>query len=157
MHGKLANRTSVSGTTALHAVVYASRFVPLRHATLESCVAAILPPSQANNRRANVTGALLACDGWFLQALEGRRIDVEHTLRRIETDPNHTAIRRIAAGPIAERRFARWRMCASVLSPTDAAIIRTLSGSGKFDPPTLTAEAALRLLGAVARLQSQAA
>ena len=101
--------------------------------------------------------ALLACDGWFLQALEGRRIDVEHALRRIERDPNHQGIRRITAGPIEERRFSAWQMCASVLTPTDEAIIRMLAGSGKFDPSTLTPEAALRLLKAVARLQSQPA
>ena len=71
--------------------------------------------------------------------------------------PSHTAIRRISAGPIEQRRFGEWRMCASILSPTDAAIVRTLAASGKFDPNALTAEPALRLLGAVARLQGQAA
>lgn len=148
--------TSVSGTTALHAVVYASRFSPLRHPTMDACVADILPRSIANNRSANVTGALLACDGWFLQALEGRRIDVEHTLRRIERDPNHHAIRRIAAGPIPARRFAAWQMCASILSPTDSAITRTLAASGRFDPSTLQVDGAWRLLQSVARLQGEA-
>ena len=146
--------TAVSGTTALHAVIYASRFTGLRHPSIDACVAEILPASKGRNRQANVTGALLACDGWFLQALEDRRIDVEHTLRRIERDPNHHGIRRIASGPIAERRFGAWRMCAAVLSPTDEAIIRTLAGSGRFDPATMDAAAALRLLQAVARLQS---
>ena len=157
MGNKSESVSSVSGTTAMHAVVYASRFVPLRHPDIASCVAAILPPSQYNNQRSNVTGALLACGGWFVQALEGRRIDVEHTLRRIEADPNHTGIRRLGAGPIAQRHFGAWRMCAGILSPTDAAIIQTLEGSGRFDPATLTAEAAHRLLATVARLQGQAA
>ncbi len=154
MDGTSASLSAVSGTTALHAVIYASRFVVVRHPTIDACVAEILRTSKHNNRFNHVTGALLACDGWFLQALEGRRIDVEHTLRRIERDPNHHGIRRITAGPIEERRFSAWQMCASVLSPTDEAIIRTLAGSGKFDPGTLTPEAALRLLKAVARLQS---
>lgn len=153
--GTSPSALSVSGTTALHGVIYASRFLPLRHPTLESCVADILPASLHNNERQGITGALLACDGWFLQVLEGRRIDVEHTLRRIERNPNHRNIRRISAGPIAERRFAAWRMCAAILSPTDAAIIRTLEGSGRFDPRTLSAAAALRLLASVARLQGQ--
>lgn len=146
--------TAVSGTTALHAVIYASRFAALRHPRIDACVAEILPASQRRNQQAQVTGALLACDGWFLQALEGRRIDVEHTLRRIERDPNHHAIRRIASGPIAQRRFGAWRMCAAILSPTDAAITRTLAGSGRFDPEAIDGPAALRLLQAVARLQS---
>jgi hypothetical protein len=154
MNTPSAPLASVSGTTALHAVIYASRFTGLRHPSLDACVAEILTASQGNNRRSNITGALLACDGWFLQALEGRRIDVEHTLRRIERDPNHQAIRRIASGPIAARRFGAWRMCAAVLTPTDEAIIRALAGSGRFDPATMDADAALRLLQAVARLQA---
>ncbi len=148
---------AVSGTSSLHAVIYASRFAPMRHATNDACVGEILPASIRNNRHVGVTGALLACDGWFLQALEGRRIDVEHTLRRIERDHNHHAIRRIAAGPIAERRFGAWQMCASVLSPTDAAIVRTLAGSGRFDPATISPQHALGLLQAVARLQAKPA
>lgn len=155
MVGTTTSPMAVSGTTALHAVIYASRFTALRHATIDACVADILHTSLPNNQRSHVTGALLACDGWFLQALEGRRIDVEHTLRRIERDPNHHAIRRIGAGPIAERRFGAWKMCAGILSPTDQAIVHTLAGSGKFDPRTLTASAALNLLNAVARLQAQ--
>ena len=146
---------AVSSTNALHAVVYASRFSALHHATIDACVADILHTSLPNNQRSNITGALLACDGWFIQALEGRRIDVEHTLRRIERDPNHHDIRRIGAGPIAERRFGAWKMCAGILSPTDQAIVRTLAGSGKFDPRTLTTGSALNLLHAVARLQSR--
>ena len=154
MVGTTASPMAVSGTTALHAVIYASRFLALRHDTIDACVADILRTSLPNNQRSHITGALLACDGWFLQALEGRRIDVEHTLRRIERDPNHHAIRRIAAGPIAERRFGAWKMCAGILSPTDQAITRTLSGSGRFNPRTLTAGSALTLLHAVARLQA---
>ncbi len=155
MNATSALSMAVSSTTALHAVIYASRFTALRHATIDACVADILHTSLPNNHRSNITGALLACDGWFLQALEGRRIDVEHTLRRIERDPNHHAIRRIGAGPLAERRFGAWKMCAGILSPTDQAIVRTLAGSGKFDPRTLTEAAALNLLHAVARLQSK--
>ncbi len=155
MNATSALTMSVSSTNALHAVIYASRFTALRHATIDACVADILHTSRPNNQRSNITGALLACDGWFLQALEGRRIDVEHTLRRIERDPNHHDIRRIGAGPLAERRFGAWKMCAGILSATDQAIVRTLSGSGKFDPRTLTEAAALNLLHAVARLQSK--
>jgi hypothetical protein len=88
----------------------------------------------------------------------GKRLIVDNnwyrTLARDNVDLVTTGIRRITAGPIEERRFSAWQMCASVLSPTDEAIIRTLAGSGKFDPSTLTPEAALRLLKAVARLQS---
>ena len=110
-----------------------------------------------NNRRANVTGALLACDGWFVQALEGRRIDVENTLRRIERDRNHCEVRRLSAGPITERSFAAWNMCASTFNPTDEQIVRALSESPVFNPNTLSAASAMRLLTTVARLQTRPA
>lgn len=148
---------TISGSNTLHAVIYASRFVPLRFESQADCVRAILNASLPNNHACNVTGALLSCDGWFLQALEGRRLDVEQTLRRIDQDPNHRDVRRIHAGPIANRAFSQWSMCASTFSATDSQIVSVLSKSGRFTPATLDTTAALRLLLSVARLQSPAA
>jgi len=148
---------AISGSNSLHAVIYASRFAPIRFDSQADCVRDILRASLPNNRTSGVTGALLSCDGWFLQVLEGRRLDVEQTLRRIERDPSHCDIRRLHAGPIANRAFPQWSMCASTLSPTDAQIVAVLSKSGKFTPATLDMPAALRLLLSVARLQSHPA
>jgi hypothetical protein len=65
----------------LHAVVYVSRATRVQYASEADCIAQILAVSARNNAANTITGALLACDGWFVQVLEGRRIDVEHTLR----------------------------------------------------------------------------
>jgi hypothetical protein len=143
----------VSGIHDLHQIVYVSRAT---HAVFDDpaeCVYEILRVAVPRNRRLGVTGALLACGDWFVQVLEGRRIDVGTIFQRIAGDPSHEDIRRISAGPINERRFGRWSMCASTLSPTDDAIIEALKGSGKFDGRRLDRDAALRLLMAVGGLQ----
>lgn len=147
----------MSGSFSLHAVVYVSRATRVQHATEAECIAQILAISARNNAANAVTGALLACDGWFVQVLEGRRIDVECTLRRIERDPDHCQIRRLSAGPIAVRSFPDWNMCASVFTSTDEQIVRVLAGSGMFDPAALVAASAMRLLLSVAHLQGRMA
>jgi len=146
--------SSISGTNTLHRVLYLSRATHARRASIEDDIADILATSRRNNRRNAVTGALLACGDWYIQALEGRRIDVDQTLRRIELDRSHTIIRRLSATPVAERSFSQWNMCASVLSPTDDQIIGALNHGGSFDPISLSAVSAMRLLLSVARLQA---
>jgi hypothetical protein len=144
----------ISSAHDLHQVVYVSRQV-IRDSriTQSDLVSKILGVAIENNRRLNITGALLACDNTFVQVLEGRRIDVDAIMRRVSQDPNHAALRVIVAGPISGRRFAQWSMCASILSPTDTAIVEVLKTSGKFDGGKLTPESAIQLLLAVARLQ----
>ena len=138
----------------LHKVIYVSRATLEWHIGQTECVAGIMATSPGNNRRLAVTGALLACDNWYLQILEGRRIDVDAVMGRIAADPTHCNIRRIASGPADGRLFSLWSMCAATLSPTDDAIVQVLKGSGKFDGRKLDADAATKLLLAVGRLQA---
>lgn len=144
----------ISGFYDLHHVIYVSRATGEVYQDQAACVDAILRASRKNNPALNVTGALLACDNWFVQVLEGRRIDVETLLDRISADASHMQLRRVLSLPLTERRFARWSMCASTLSPTDKAIVEVLQGSGRFDGRKLDGDAAMRLLLAVARLQT---
>jgi hypothetical protein len=73
---------------------------------------------------------------------------------RISRNINHKHIKKLFAGPIAKRNFPIWSMCASILAPTDRAIINVLETSGKFDGNKLDGSAAMRLLLAVGRLQA---
>ncbi len=138
----------------LYQFVYASRAVHSPGWCPEQgLVADILRSSIPNNQASGLTGALLFCSGWFLQTLEGRRVDASVTYRRIETDPRHRDLRLIACGPLAARRFGHWSMCARVLTPADKAIVEVLDGSTRFDPPNLRPDQAIGILQAVARLQ----
>jgi hypothetical protein len=148
---------NVGGYNTLHQLIYISRGRPDLYIDQSECVNAILRSAARNNKRLGITGALLACDDWFLQVLEGKRIDVDTLYERIARDPAHGDIRKIASRPIADRGFAAWSMCASTLSSTDKAIVEALKGKGRFDPATLNADRAMQLLMAVGRLQTAGA
>ncbi len=143
----------LSGYYGLHHMIYVSRATRVVFADQADCVARILTVATEKNARKDVTGALLACDDWFVQVLEGRRIDVGIIFEPISRDPDHYDIRIIASGPLQDRHFASWSMCASTLSPTDNAIVDVLQASGKFDGHKLDPAAAMKLLLAVGRLQ----
>ncbi len=102
------------------------------------------------------SGALLECGGWFLQALEGPRLNVLEVYERIASDPRHRAIRLIKAEPITERKFADWNMCGRCLSPTDKQILELLENRRAFSPFGLTPAGALNLLMVVREIQHAA-
>jgi hypothetical protein len=123
----------------------------------DEVVRGILEISHLHNKANGLTGALLLCDGWFLQVLEGRRIDVDVVYGRIEVDSRHHSLRKVHGGPLIERRFAAWSMCGRALSPKDWAVVEVLETSGKFKPEKFTAEKCLGLLTAVSRIQAASA
>jgi len=143
----------ISGTNSLHRVVYVSQATQHLKISQAEWVAHILAKARAFNEPLQVTGALLACDGWFIQVLEGQRINVDIVLQRIYADPNHKNIRRLWSGPIECRQFAEWAMCANTLSPLDAEIVKVLHTSGGFDGDRIGLKAAMKLLLTVCQLQ----
>jgi Sensors of blue-light using FAD len=137
----------------LHGLTYISRARPETIADMDVAVSRILKDAQARNVAFHVTGALLACDGWFLQSLEGSRVRVVEAFGRIRNDRRHDSIRVIADGPIQERKFGEWSMCGRRLSSTDDAILSVLENPGAFDPARLTLTRASALLQNVQKLQ----
>ncbi len=115
---------------------------------------AILQVAVPRNKMLGVSGALLACDKWFMQALEGDRLTVGNLYQRIRQDPLHGNLNVIMYGPIDERKFGGWSMCGRTLSPTDNAIVSTLENNNAFNPVNISKQAALKILGAVSTLKS---
>jgi hypothetical protein len=146
---------AISSSRSLHRLLYASRqqFAPDMVADDE--IDRLIRASIRNNRDASLTGLLLVHDGWFVQALEGPAEAVMTTYRRIVDDPRHTAQRVIHAGPAEARAFGDWNMCARRFSKADDAILDTLGQRAAFDPATLSAAGALRLLKAVRGIQER--
>ena len=66
-------------------------------------LAQILGVSDANNRRDHVTGVLLFHRGQFLQAIEGKRTDLDRLIRRLKADPRHSNLRFLTDGPADSR------------------------------------------------------
>jgi blue light- and temperature-responsive anti-repressor len=142
----------VSGSRTLHRLIYASR-AQIDRSGLDQAVEQIIAVSVRNNRKVGVTGLLLVHEGWFVQALEGAAEAVMTTYGRILRDPRHLEPTVLAAGPVDDRAFADWNMCARRLSAADDAILETLSQRNPFEPTKLSATAALRLLTAVRGIQ----
>ena len=70
----------------------------------------ILLVSRRNNGAAGVTGLLVVGGKRFLQALEGPEEAVRATFARIERDPRHFAIVKLADQPTDTLSFQRWSM-----------------------------------------------
>jgi Sensors of blue-light using FAD len=70
----------------------------------------IFSVARPNNKRQQITGALLLTDDWFVQALEGEETAVRGLLAHIEQDPRHDSVRLLEAGDVPARVFSRWAM-----------------------------------------------
>lgn len=115
----------------------------------------ILAPSYVRNRRAGVTGLLVAGKRRFLQAIEGPAESVDAVYRRILADPRHHGCVLLADRPVEERQFGDWAMgfCASrEAGPADNLEAQVASLVAPLDDRDLAAQ----FVG-FARIQSRAA
>ena len=132
-------------------LVYASRAVLPVLAKFDATVADILRAAQANNVRMGVTGLLIAHRGWFIQSLEGPRRNVSMIFGAIGRDPRHAQLELMRCGPVEERLFGRWSMCAHTITPDAKPILDTLDLDAEFDPFTMPGDKALQLMVAVSK------
>ena len=90
------------GSFVLHRVIYASEAVGATGVSTLS-IAQILGASEVNNRRDEVTAALMFHRGHIVQALEGSRADLDRLMRRLLADRRHTGLRVLIDTPITNR------------------------------------------------------
>lgn len=140
---------------ALDQLIYFSLWRPDSGSSLQQAMEDILAVSTQNNRRAGVTGALVGCNGWFLQLLEGPGESVNDVYTKISADMRHQTVTRIGTQAVNQRAFPYWSMCGAHFSPTDEAIIKSLGRQRGFSPPELTFADALRILAVVQEVQAQ--
>lgn len=135
----------------LFRLVYASRAVLPVLAKFDATVQDILRSAQANNARMDVTGLLIAHQGWFIQALEGPRRNVSIVFAAIGRDLRHAQLEMMDAGPARSRLFGRWSMCAHTVTPEAAPILNALDLVPDFDPFQMDGTRALKLMTAVSK------
>ena len=82
----------------LHRLLYCSRVRLIGKSSIKEELPTILKIAQARNSAVDVTGALLVCNGWFVQELEGPMQPVLETYGRITRDPR-PGIRRSSRTP----------------------------------------------------------
>lgn len=77
---------------------------------VEREVARILMESRRNNPKKEIGGVLHYGNGYFFQALEGRRKDVNERYERIVQDERHRDVELLTVHPVEERLFPDWSM-----------------------------------------------
>jgi Sensors of blue-light using FAD len=90
--------------------------------------------SVANNRRDDVTGALIHDHAWFAQVLEGSEAVVSATFERILRDRRHSGIRLVKLQPVPARRFAAWWLAVVAHTQDNADLFRHYGESERFNP-----------------------
>lgn len=137
-------------TRPLFRLLYFSKAVPQPSGDMEATLRAIAWESGRRNAALDVTGALLACEGRFLQALEGPKDAVFQIYGRICTDTRHTDLYVAESGPIGTRRFADWRVGSRMVSSSDPMFAGHPSIALGLVRGALSTTEALDLLGVVA-------
>ena len=87
----------------------------------------LLKHARAKNEAHGLTGMLLYRDGIYLQFLEGKRVDIDELMGRLDKDSRHQDIRIIQEGELAERMFPDWSMAYKNLAALRSAHIRGYS------------------------------
>lgn len=97
---------------ACHSIVYVSTAI----ANLsEANLLYMLQRARFANQLAGITGVLMYGGGQFLQVLEGCPSAVRRLYARIEADPRHSRLEKLADGLLPQREFRNWHMSFSPL------------------------------------------
>ncbi|TGE24883.1 BLUF domain-containing protein [Hymenobacter aquaticus] len=112
-------------TPLYHLVYQSTATAPFSDAELQ----ALLVQSRAWNHGHALTGVLLYGEGSIMQVLEGPQHEVEYIFGRIEQDPRHYDVTKLADGPIARRNFSQWSMGFTAVRPEDFTYL-----TGYLDP-----------------------
>ena len=131
-------------------LIYASHIAPVCLDDLKSALVSIVSRSIPANRKARITGLLIAHKGWFVQALEGPRAAVEALFETIAADARHHHALPLSQGEVDGRLFEQWNMCARVLTSNDEAVLSALNPKAAFDPTKIPDRTLMRLLATVA-------
>ncbi len=91
---------------ALTRLIYASQPFGFDDAILNGILAA----ARRNNRRDDITGALVCRADLYLQMLEGPELAVKSAFQRIQRDDRHVDVSLIWSGAVGERLFPAWAM-----------------------------------------------
>lgn len=141
------------GGSELHQLIYVSRALPPTLSNLPAEIESILATAVPNNIKLEITGAMVAHDGWFLQILEGPEHQLYELFKEICLDPRHIDVTIMSEGPVMTREFGDWSMCAAQLSKVDAKIVEKLNLKPDFDPSKSSAKLLVSLLKTIVGVQ----
>ena len=125
-------------------LVYASKVVNEQFSADD--IKQVLESARKNNSKDNLTGLLCFSSKYFLQCLEGPRMNVNQTYQRILTDTRHKDILLLDYQEIDKREFANWGMGYVPQSSLTRPLNLKYSGSPEFDPFDMSGESCHQLL-----------
>jgi len=96
-------------TTGTYRLIYRSHDL-IAPEQRKTSLGELFSDARSNNKRLQLSGALLVSDDWFAQTLEGEEATVRALYAKIEQDPRHDQVEVLEAGPVAGRVFPRWAM-----------------------------------------------
>lgn len=70
----------------------------------------LLKVSRDKNKKHDVTGMLLYCEGTFMQVLEGDKNSIAMIYKTIELDSRHKNVIKLTSGTLKARNFPDWTM-----------------------------------------------
>ena len=73
-------------------------------------LSSILTTSRVNNKKREITGALICREDIFLQLLEGPKEDIEETYDSIKRDDRHLNVQNLIDHNVDDRLFPAWAM-----------------------------------------------
>ena len=141
--------------SVLHRLVYYSTMDASPALRVKPMLDDLLATSRARNEELAITGALFACNGRFLQVLEGGRSAVLQVYGSISTDPRHQSLKLIESRPVTRRQFPEWSLCCGIFENDAIMLEREPAMRDGFHPEALTPASALGLLGMMRDLQQE--
>jgi Sensors of blue-light using FAD len=113
---------------------FSRRNVDRNDRSSDDCIKDVLIESVANNRRDDVTAALIYDHEWFAQVLEGPEAAVSATFERILRDQRHCGVRLVKMQALATRRFASWWLAIVAHTPDNSEIFHHYCETERFNP-----------------------
>jgi DNA-binding XRE family transcriptional regulator len=151
-------RTGRAPNTAepIHRLIYFSTVAPPLGESLKRTLDDISRAAIRRNPEQGVTGVLMACNGRFLQVLEGAKDAVHQIYGAISADPRHYGLQMVESRPISSRQFSDWGLCCGIFPSDDQLFHHEPAMTEGFHPERLTPASAFGLLCIVRDLERSA-
>ena len=115
-------------------------------------IASILSASRRNNEAANITGALVYDEHWFVQVLEGDRRAIWQTFARINEDERHAGCLLTEMADVDRRMFGNWWMGLATRDAVNAPAFLPYMSKGVLRADAMSGRDVLALMSALAKL-----
>lgn len=130
----------------LHRLIYySSMSLDLRVGDFAAQIHEILVSARRNNIMTDITGMLLYHSRHFIQIMEGSRVELSRTYRRVSYDPRHTRQVLMEVREIEMRSFTDWSMAFIDMRDIPTPDLLRYAPSRWLELDAMPAEAVLKL------------